>query len=173
MHVTYLPIAPPPQVQRAPLMLVHGKVNAQFAVYEHRIFVLKNDGIDGDFEIFYVGCCSLIDVWRTPDALRNTHFAKLAQGTIVSITIIATTENEHYAKEYATKHGRELQAPCNLYGGMRSPYHRVKCLDTGVTYNSASDCAKAMGVSQSSLSQHLRKMPGFKSVNGHRFEVVS
>lgn len=49
----------------------------------------------------------------------------------------------------------------------------VQCVQTGVVYNSASDAAKALGINQSQLSQHLRRNPGYKTIRGMTFINVS
>lgn len=171
MHVTHRPHMMPGRPQDAAIFLNHGEGGNFFCVYEHHIFT--DHGDDLKWSLFYVGACRLRDVFNNPDALRNTHFAKLAKGTIVSIRIIMTTENETEAFNKASSHAREFKAPCNMYGGQRSPFTRVRCIETNIIYSSANAASAALSISQSALSQHLRRIPGFKSVKGHTFELVS
>lgn len=167
MHVSNRPALMPGQPQDARIVVTHGEAHTLWCVYEHWIFSAD------EWTIYYVGSCRLRDVFDTPDALRNTWFAKLTKGTITAIRVVQTAPDEITVLNHAVKLGRALKAPCNLYGGQRSPFHRVRCVETGIVYNSANECCKSMGIAQSALSQHLRRMSGFKTVKGHTFEKVS
>ncbi len=52
----------------------------------------------------------------------------------------------------------------------RALYKKVRCIETGIIYDSSKAAAKAMGVSNGSLSQHLHGKT--KSFAGHTWEFV-
>lgn len=173
MDLSHRPALMPGQPQDARVFMTHGEGHNLYCVYEHWIFTAPNATSEPEWSLFYVGACKLVDVFNTPDALRNTHFAKLTKGAIVSVCVVMTAPDEVTVLNEASKRGRSYKAPCNLYGGQRSPFNRVRCIETGVVYSSANACCAAMNIAQSQLSQHLRRMAGFKSVKGHTFEIVS
>lgn len=49
---------------------------------------------------------------------------------------------------------------------------RVRCIETGVIYRNASECANSTGVASGNLSKHLRRQPGYKRLKGFTFEYV-
>lgn len=49
----------------------------------------------------------------------------------------------------------------------------IECVETGETWNSAKECVKACGLSQSALSNHLNGKPGYKQVKGLTYRRVA
>lgn len=67
-------------------------------------------------------------------------------------------------------------------GGATPPYNNfnrayndnkfIQCLETGRFYRSAQDIVRIFNVSQSALSNHLRGVPGYRTVKGMRFRYT-
>lgn len=49
---------------------------------------------------------------------------------------------------------------------------QVQCVETGEVYRSAYECARALGLNQSALCNHLNGKVGFKTVRGLTFHRV-
>jgi hypothetical protein len=51
-------------------------------------------------------------------------------------------------------------------------YCRIRCEQTGQEFRNAAEAAKLLGINAAQLSQHLRRMPGYKSIKGMTFSTV-
>lgn len=58
-----------------------------------------------------------------------------------------------------------------IYPQLRST--PVRCVDTGETFNSLVDACQTHGLTQSHLSNHLNRKPGFKTVKGKIYEKIT
>lgn len=106
-------------------------------------------------------------------------------------TIEKFNENENYtfvliqpcdnkiAAENALSHwinNSELEGttpPFNIYNKSYNNRYFIQCLENGRYYQTASDIVKIFNVSQSALSNHLRGLPGHRSVKGLHFKYYT
>ena len=118
----------------------------------------------------YTGACLLRDVFAAPDAKRNTEWIKLVNPELTPvmlvITAIGTISEMLNARAIAT---RDKPTHCNRYGRDLSTTNRVLKCSNGQTYHSQQHAADELGLNQSQLSKHLRRLPGHKSIKGYTF----
>lgn len=70
----------------------------------------------------------------------------------------------------------ELQGrtpPFNIYNKSYNNRYFIQCMENGRFYQTAADVVKIFNVSQSALSNHLRGLPGHKSVKGLHFKYYT
>lgn len=63
--------------------------------------------------------------------------------------------------------------PLNLYNRGYNSNNFIQCIENGRFYRTATDVVKIFGVAQSALSNHLRGVPGHKSVKGLHFKYYT
>jgi hypothetical protein len=109
-------------------------------------------------QLIYVGICRLVDVFHAPDARTNSEWHKTVQMRhTLHVRIIATGERVECYRYY----GRYLDAnkpPCNRLGRHVGAGMEIMCVQTGERFATQSDAARALGVSQASISQNLNSL---------------
>ena len=60
----------------------------------------------------------------------------------------------------------------NTQEKMANRYRRVRCKNDGSVYRTAADAARHYDLAAGNLSNHLNKLPGFKTIKGLQFEYV-
>ena len=120
----------------------------------------------------YIGMCKLIDLYTCPDVRSNAEWYKLTDGKTVTVKPICQTDNYAECKIEWTRLVGMFRPRANLYSRVKRIRARVRCIDTGVEYDNASDAALRNGVSQSALSNHLNGRVGYDTVHGLRFERI-
>lgn len=142
-------------------------VQSVFAIYIHR---------DIDNIVRFVGLCPLTDVFNYPDALTNSrwhdYFGRVDQILNIEIKMLSDNQMEAMREQHALI---RLHSPeCNLKGYYVPVNSKaVMCEQTGETFTSAAECAKAHGVSASQLYNHLNRKVGYKSVKNRTYLYVT
>lgn len=118
----------------------------------------------------FVWISKLSNVSTVTDALKNPDFDKRANYWLQVISyhpnkLAALNAQGAWMKEHGTPIMNKTQ-----HINRRNP---VQCEQTGQIWQNARECATALGINQSQLSQHLRRNPGYKSVKGLTFINVS
>jgi len=133
------------------------------------VYILK----DSANVIQFIGACKYSSVVCTPDARKNTLFYKVfPPGAEMTVEIIHVSDNEKRYLATNFIHGWILEngRPFMLrFGGRIGSAKPVKCVDTGVIYPTQRDAAKALGVSQSQMSNHMMRRPGYTKCAGKTF----
>lgn len=80
-------------------------------------------------------------------------------------------EAENAVSAWITNSELEGKTPVfNLYSRNYNNSSFIQCLENGRYYRTATDIAKIFNIAQSALSNHLRGVPGHKSVKGLHFK---
>lgn len=136
------------------------KVENLWCVYEHH----------NPPEIIYVNACRLRDVFSMREARDNSEWFRMYQkggGLLLHITMITVDRNEAIRSAIERVKSLPTMPRCNLHGfNMRTASRPIIC-SNGVTYQTQSEAAKALGVAQPHISRNLRG--ALKSVNGYTF----
>lgn len=74
------------------------------------------------------------------------------------------------ASDYIRQHCQQTP-PLNLAATSKRG-QQVQCDQTGIVYRNALDCAQQLAIGQGTLSNHLRRKPGHKSIRGMTFSYV-
>lgn len=155
------------QTENAHIRLKVEDFEDAFCTYEHW---LQDPEFKEDAKLMYVGYCKLSEVWLFPDARRNNEWQKhFLQGNLVIIRIVLTSKRLIDCQNAMTKVYREQRPICNVKGYRTSGRTMVTCNETGETFDSILQAARAKGLSQSQLTNHINNRPGHKSVKGLTF----
>jgi hypothetical protein len=152
--------------QDAPITITPAQVADTYCVYEH--LMVTTPGAPPS--VIFVGSCKLIDVFRMRDARNNSYWTTLTSaGAPVMIRIIMTAQDGKTARDGAVKHVRSLNPMpvCNVHGFNMFGSQRAILCSNGQTYQSQSEAAAALGVTQSAISQNLRGT--LSGVKGYTF----
>lgn len=124
-------------------------------------------------EPFYAGVCKLNDVFKHPDALRNTHWRSLVSDqTVINTTILASSDKSSECWDHHTFVVRELRPVSNVVGYVAAGKTMITCImgpNKGKTYHTQEACAVDNGISQPSLSNHLNGRQGYTILRGMQF----
>jgi hypothetical protein len=139
--------------------------SSHYALYEHRL-------ID---KVIYLGICKLTDIYSFPDARQNTEWLRFITGDVPIIVKVLRTapraidlQNERYRLIQA------LRPPCNVSGNQLHGQHvMIECVEDGQRYPTQLEAAKAYGISQSALSNHLAGRVGYRTLKNHTFKKVA
>ena len=137
----------------------------QWAVYSHTLFGEPNPA--------WIGYCRLADVFLSPDARESA--AWRAQVLPVAGGIRLRLHSLHRTGKDAMRECltmvRRYKPPVNGAEPPRSPagHRRLRCIDTGVEYESAAAACRAHGLHQSQMSSYLNNRNS-KHIGGLRFE---
>jgi hypothetical protein len=121
-------------------------------------------------EVVFVGTCKLIDVFRLREARANSYWTTLTSaGAPVMIRIISTMDDRKTAYETAIRHVRTFDPVpvCNMHGyNLYGSQRQILC-SNGQVYNSQSEAAADLNITQSAISQQLAGK--LASVKGYTF----
>jgi hypothetical protein len=152
-----------PQTACTILDLAH-KLPAQWCVYE----VWLHDPDKDAATLVYINAAALRDVTLLLDLNRNTHWHSITKpSSYIYLKIVQTGEKLDCRNE-AFRHmmAQEPKPPCNMHGHDAAAGRSITC-SNGVTYETQTHAAEALGIKQSQISQHLRgRVP---SVKGYTF----
>lgn len=107
--------------------------------------------------VIYVGASTLANVYQLREGRTNSEFVKIfANGGHVLVRVIATGERGDVIR-FAQQHMRTFDPlpRCNLHGFNVKGRNRAVMCSNGKTYPSQLEAARALGVSQSAISQCL------------------
>lgn len=118
----------------------------------------------------YTGACLANNLLDMPDAWRNSLFREHVNPTTdITVTVLST----HHTLEDAQAAASERPHYFNTAGkDIPALTGRVRCIDTGDTYDNASQAATAWGSSSAQMSNHLNGKKYCRSVAGKRFERI-
>ncbi len=121
-------------------------------------------------KLLYIGCNRLSDITAAPDARTSPDWPGNSHPISIAIKYIGTRVDVLNARGDAI---RQLPAtpPCNVRS-RRFTSRVVICNETGETFRTQAEAARATGCSQSNIAQHLRGKPGFRSVKGRTFRYA-
>lgn len=138
-------------------------IQNQYCVYSHSV-----SGI-----LYYIGFCKFEDVLRAPDAKRNVEWQKLvAPQPVVQLQIVAVADRMHDASNLAFTLRRLHKPHCNVYGRTDKRSTPILCVETGERYETAAAACRALGIEQSTMSNHLNNRPGYKTIHAKTFKRV-
>lgn len=127
--------------------------------------------VDG---VIWVGHCRLVEVFDAPDARKNSEWIKRYQSDRSLKIGIVSLHNTPYAMHDAANAMfpiyKQFKPHCNLHGHLMSGASTVYCVETGVTYESASAACKAFNIANSNMSQHLNNPGSYAKVKGLTFK---
>lgn len=122
----------------------------------------------------WIGTCRAADLLLAPDALLVPAWRQTVQPVHgVRLTVLSLHPTAHEAQRATLAAVRLHRPPVNLQAGpIGSGVGRaVLCVETGVLYDTAAECAKAHGFFESQLSVYLNKRkPG--TLRGYTFKRV-
>lgn len=137
-----------------------------FCTYEHWL----RDPVDNTFKIKYVGCCKLREVFVYPDARRNNEWQRIfTKDAILTVRIVFTSSNLVDCQNQMAEIYKRERPHCNVRGYKMTSRTVVTCNETGETFNSILEAARAKGLSQSQLNNHINNRVGHKTVKGLTF----
>lgn len=87
---------------------------------------------------------------------------------VENLEYCSASENTKHA--YVNNLNGFAEKPRNSEGTFDS--HKVRCVETGVVYNSVSACAKALGINSPSISRVCKGDSSHKTLHGLHFEYV-
>ena len=132
-----------------------------WCVYEH---ISPANG-----EIVYVSTCKLTDVFHMHQGHNNSEWRNLIEtDPRMIIRIVAVTDDNVAAFNEARRiiNAKQPQPRCNLYGYNLTGSQGVIVCNDGRIFMTQGEAARALGCSQSSVSQHLSgkldSVKGFK-----------
>lgn len=137
----------------------------QWAVYSHFRF--------GEANPAWIGYCRLADVFLSPDARESTAWRDQVMTCPGGIRL--ALHSLHHSGKDAMRECltlvRRYRPPVNGSEPPRAPagHRRVRCIDTGVVYDSAAAACRAHGLHQSQMSTYLNNRTS-KHIGGLRFE---
>lgn len=130
-------------------------LDKQFCAYEHLAVVEPGKPP----EVVFVSACKLLDVYRMVEGRRNSEWAKMFRdGGDIMVRIIATGPDRTEIIRFAMNHMRQMspRPRCNLHGVLMKGVARPLICSNGQTFNSQVEAARALGVSASAISRHLK-----------------
>lgn len=124
--------------------------------------------------VFYAGMCRLYDVYKYPDAYRNTHWRQtVTDQTSIKTTVICTSLDINECYHRLHEFVRVVRPICNVNGYMTYGNIVITCVEgpnAGKSYTTQEECARMNGISQPTLSNHLNGRKGYLSVRGMKFK---
>lgn len=136
------------------------KWNEKWAVY----IVIQNNAV------IYIGKTPLLDIMKLLDAHNNSEFAKMMEkDDDIFMRLEAILNSETIAYRVREKLVQQYQPVCNLRGHSIREHQRVKCVETGEEFENAAAACKKYRLSQPNMSNHLRGIPGHKTLKGYTF----
>lgn len=123
---------------------------------------------DNQQQLVFMWSDKLANVYSLKDLVSNPEVKRDEPFTLF-ITKLFPSERE--ARNHVTSH---LNNPATKWPKYNKTvrylrYTPVQCIETGVIYKNALYCARSNNINQSQLSQHLRGVPGYKTVKGHTY----
>lgn len=134
---------------------------------EWAVYIIFN-GITAKIE--YVGMCLLSQLFSVPDAFANSAFAKIFSNghpAILRVDDIFRTRTEAMKRQgiLITEHQLyKIMAEGRF--GRSAP---IVCNETGETFPTLADAARAHGIGAGNLSNHLNHKPGFRSLRNRTY----
>lgn len=123
---------------------------------------------------FYVGVCKLVDVFKYPDAYKNTHWRKTINDQSTIKTLIVATSDK--VAECYHNHNfivTNYKPTCNVLGYQAAGKTVITCIkgpNAGQSYATQLEAATKNGISQPSLCNHLNGRAGYENVRGMIFK---
>lgn len=131
----------------------------------------------GFTETIYIGICPFSELNNMPDAMSNSEFAKFVKpDDRLTICLSGLFETIGEAIAYRETMFAMNKPHCNRNGHhventATSKGRGVKCIETQQTYINAAKAARAMGVTNSAMSQHLSG--AIPTICGYKFERIT
>lgn len=125
-------------------------------------------------ETFYAGVCKLCDVFKTPDAHRNTHWREMiTDESMITITVLATSDRIGELYSELSFFVKNIRPTANIKGYVAATRTVITCLEgpnVGKTWETQERASIENGISQPSLSNHLNGRKGYERIRGMRFK---
>lgn len=125
-------------------------------------------------DIFYVGVCKVADVFRYPDAYKNTHWrANITDASRIKTMIVATSPQVAECYKHLQFIVMNYKPICNTLGYQAASRTIITCVsgpNKGTAYLTQEECARLNGISQPSLSNHLNGRDGYANIRGMTFK---
>ena len=159
-----LPIPPTPGVTPAQSFVVAKTrdFSKLWCVYHHH---------DANDTLVYIGVCKLTELFSLPDARQNSEWVKrFGDDEPVIIKLQMVCEDVVFCNNTRFRQVQELKPVCNMIGfsyGLQRV--RIVCDQTGETFDSISEAARAHNLTQSALSNHVNRKRGHNSVKGRTY----
>lgn len=126
-----------------------------FCSYEHHMVFTPGDPPT----LVFVHACKLTDVYLMREARSNTDWVLLAeQNYPLIINVTNTFDSLADAINHVQRQVKAMPAPprCNLHGYNMASMRRIIVCSDGREFGNQSEAARAIGVSQSAISQHMK-----------------
>jgi hypothetical protein len=137
------------------------KLDELYCVYDHRIL-----NQDREWQPIYIGHGKFNTHLQFVEARRNSEWQKIATtAPMIRVKLLAFADTMIEASNYAFKLIREQRPHCNIHGRQPTRSQPVRCLQTGMEFETASAAAKHYGISVSAMSNHLNGLPGYKTLH--------
>ena len=144
----------------------------RFAIY--RLWRRRDNVTD----LVYVGALPVSQLLTLQDAREFSNYGDyIKPHDATQIEIISISDTPDAARTAADEHGKQSNAVLNVLG-KRAPATTGKrkrpiiCINSGQEYASAAEACEKLGISPSSLSQHLRGKRNYGMVAGRVFKYV-
>lgn len=157
------------QIQNAfvlPLPIFEARIpvegmNEIYCCYSHTI---------GD-EIMFIGVCRTHEIFFAPDARKNSEWKKVfANQQILELKmhmIGSSLDCQRFRETWMRTFKRRPR--CNLFGHMTERFSKIQCVETGEIFESQVAVCLAVGVATSQMSNHIRGVPGHRTIKGRRY----
>lgn len=124
-----------------------------------------------DSALIYLGVCKFASLYALPDAANNSEFMKRSKQPF-TVRVLATG-TRHDCVNYRQALAKQLPEPpvCNKLGAI-GRHAAVMCIEDNRIFRTQEEAAKAYGVTQPTISNHLRGCHGYGNVNGKTFRRV-
>lgn len=122
-------------------------------------------------DVVFIGMCPFYQMGVLPDAKSNPFF-KDDTNYILHVTDVCSTKGEALKTHSNRIRDNGPMPIMNKHGYFYKRKGLIECIETGVTYQTASEAARINGSTQSNLSNHLNNKPGFRSVKGKTYRYV-
>jgi len=147
------------------LLITRKSLETMHVVYSHMV----------DGKVIFIGLCKLVDLYRLPDARTNTLWETMTRGNAyIIMNTLFTGESYEACDRFRFSWMQTNGMPvCNAKGlVLKKKRPEIICNETSVLYKTQSAAAKELGLHTSALSNHLRGLPGFKTVGGFTFRYT-
>lgn len=138
-------------------------------VYSHHI--ISNDGSE---QLFWIGHCKLYDVFKHPDAHRNSLWRETVRdATKIKTTIIFSSASIPECNKFLSQIVAQTHPIANKRGIAVVGPVIISCIEgemMGQYWRNQVEAARACGIHQPTLSNHLNGTPGYERIRGMKFK---
>jgi len=140
---------------------------AIFVSYTHSVIYETGE------KIMFAGYGPFRNLLDATDARKNTAWREhIAPQQSVILRVHGRFEFAHEAANDVSRLVREHKPFCNMHGVRNSKGGPIRCVTEDKSFENATECAKFYAISNSTLSNHLNKRPGYVTIRGLTFERI-